>query len=138
MKHLALFLLLGACASTTPPAATKASLTPPAAVANEEGAFLLTVFLKHDQAKTLDEIKAHLAETGFWAKFPPDGIEVESWYVMMGVGQVVTIRVPPSRLREVNVILEKAAWGAFRTDFYPTYDLRPVAQELRAKARMKK
>lgn len=105
-----------------------------AAVAQNEETFLLTVFLKHDQAKTLDEIQQELKATGFWAKFPPEGIEIESWYVMMGVGQVVTIRVPPSRLREVNVAIERSAWGAFRTEFYPTYDLRPVQKKLRERA----
>jgi hypothetical protein len=35
-------------------------------------------------------------------KFPPEGIVVESWYVAMGLGHVVTLRVPPARLREVN------------------------------------
>ena len=109
-------------------------MAPPQTVESAEDTFLLTVFLKHDQAKTLDTIKQELESTGFWANFPPEGIEIESWYVMMGVGQVVTIRVPPSRLREVNVAIERSAWGAFRTEFYPTYDLHPVQQELRKKA----
>jgi hypothetical protein len=36
---------------------------------------------------------------------------------MMGVGQVVTLRLPASRLREVNRILENTAWGSYRTEF---------------------
>ena len=51
---------------------------------------------------------------------------------MMGIGQVVTLKVPAARLREVNLSLEKCAWGAFSTEFYPTYDFRPVAKKLRA------
>ena len=50
---------------------------------------------------------------------------------MMGVGQVVTLRLPPERLREVNRMIEEKAWGAFRTEFYPTYDFVPVWQTLR-------
>jgi hypothetical protein len=92
---------------------------------------LLTVFLKHQQDKNLGEINAKLEATGFWKQFPPQGIEVESWYVMMGIGQVVTLRVPASRLREVNLTLEKFAWGAFNTEFYATYDFRPVWQKLK-------
>ena len=95
---------------------------------------LLTVFLKHDQSRTLEEINRQLSETGFWSRFPPQGIEVESWYVMMGIGQVVTLRVPPARLREVNLAIEKHAWGAFRSEFYPTYDFREIAERLRAEA----
>jgi hypothetical protein len=34
---------------------------------------------------------------------------------MMGVGQVVTLRLPASRLREVNRILETTGWGSYRT-----------------------
>lgn len=92
----------------------------------KDGAILLTIFMKHDQSKTLAEINAHLDKTGFWKKFPPEGTEVVSWYVMMGIGQVITLRVPPDKLRAVNVVIEENAWGAYRTEFYPTYDFRPV------------
>ena len=92
---------------------------------------LLTIFLRHDQSKNLEQIQAHLKETGFYRSFPPEGIEVVSWTVMMGVGQVVTLRLPPDRLREVNRMIEEKAWGAFRTEFYPTYDFVPVWQTLR-------
>ncbi|SEM02070.1 hypothetical protein SAMN05444354_110257 [Stigmatella aurantiaca] len=96
---------------------------------------LLTIFLRHDQGKTVDEINAHLERTGFRKSFPPEGVEVVSWYVMMGVGQVVTLRLPPSKLRAVNLAIEKGAWGGFRTEFYPTYDYRPIWEEMRAKTR---
>ncbi len=51
-----------------------------------EGEMLLTVFLKHDQSKTMAEISALRERTGFRDQFPPEGIEVVSWYVMMGIG----------------------------------------------------
>jgi uncharacterized protein with GYD domain len=100
-----------------------------------EGTLLLTVFLRHDQSKTLDEINAQLDRTGFRKSFPPEGVEVVSWYVMMGIGQVVTLRLPPEKLRTVNLALEKGAWGAFRTEVYATYDYRPIWEELRARPR---
>jgi len=88
---------------------------------------LLTIFLRHDESKTLDEINAHLKQTGFDRNFPPPGVEVVSWYVMMGIGQVVTLRFPAEKLREVNLVIEHGAWGgAYRTEFYPTYDYRPI------------
>ncbi len=46
--------------------------------------------------------------------------------VMMGIGQMVTLRPRASRLREVNRLFENMAWGAYRTEFYPTYDYRAV------------
>ncbi len=102
-------------------------------VNDTENAVLLTIFLRHQQDKNLGEINAKLEETGFWKRFPPPGVEVVSWYVMMGIGQVVTLRVPPQRLREVNLAIEQTAWGAFATDFYPTYDFRPVWENIKAK-----
>lgn len=92
---------------------------------------LLTVFLRHDQSKPLEEINAQLRRQDYYKKFPPPGIEIASWYVMMGIGQVVTLRVPAARLREVNRAIEQSAWGAFRTEFYPTYDFKPIHDELR-------
>jgi len=79
-----------------------------------KSSILLTIFLKHDQSKTLEEINNHLNITGFWKEFPPEGTEVVSWYVMMGIGQVITLRVPADKLREVNLAIEKRAWGAYR------------------------
>ena len=92
-------------------------------------AILLTVFLRHDQSLNLAEINKLQEEQGFWKAFPPEGTTVVSWYVMMGIGQVVTLEVPASKLRDVNVALEKTAWKAFRTEFYPTYDLYPIIKD---------
>jgi len=105
----------------------------PATPTAQQSQMLLTVFLRHDQSKTLAEIRAELEKNGFFQKFPPAGTEVVSWYVMMGIGQVVTLRFPAERLRDVNLALEQSAWGAFRTDFYPTYDYKPVAEAERKK-----
>ena len=66
-----------------------------------DGTFLLTIFLKHDQSRPLGKINEQLKEQGFYKAFPPQGIQVVSWYVVMGIGQVVTLRVPAERLREV-------------------------------------
>jgi hypothetical protein len=100
-----------------------------------KGTLLLTIFLRHDQSKTLDEINERLKENGYYKKFPPEGIEVVSWYVMMGIGQVVTLRLPAERLREVNRAIEESAWGAFRTEFYATYDFKRIAAEQRNAAK---
>lgn len=99
-----------------------------------EGDMLLTVFVKHDQSKTMAEINELRERTGFREQFPPQGVEVVSWYVMMGIGQVVTLKFPAHRLREVNLSVERTAWGAFSTEFYATYDLRPSWEERRREA----
>ena len=117
----------GAAAQTTPAPAENAAPT-------ADNAVMLTVFLKHDQSRPLSELNAQLQRQGYYKAFPPEGVEVVSWYVMMGVGQVVTLRLPASRLREVNRILENTAWGSYRTEFYPTYDYKMIAEGQRSKA----
>ena len=112
---------------TTPSAAKNAVSTP-------DNAVMLTVFLKHDQSRPLSELKAQLARQGFYKAFPPAGVEVFSWNIMMGIGQVVTLRLPASRLAEVNLALENTAWGSYRTEFYPTYDFKAIALAEQTKA----
>ena len=107
--------------------------TPAGETSEPKGTFLLTVFLKHDQSKPPEQTNAELRQQGFYQAFPPPGIEVVTWYVMMGIGQVVTLRVPAERLREVNRAIKEVASGGFRTEFYPTYDLKAVAEQLHTK-----
>src|ERR1700745_13189 len=101
--------------------------------ATDDGKIMLTVILRYDESKTLDEIDDHLAKTGFIKNFPPDGVEIISYRIVMGIGHVITLRLPPDKLREVNVAFEKGAWGAFRTEFYPTYDYLQIFNELKQK-----
>lgn len=91
----------------------------------------LTIFLRHDQSKNLDIIQAHLAEMEWWDRFPPPGVEILSWNVVMGIGQIVTLRMPPALMAKVNVELERSAWKVFSTEFFPTYDFLPVRERLR-------
>lgn len=127
-----LVVLLAAC--TLALTGTAYAQQPPGPAATPADYVLLTVIMKHDQSKNLDEINKLQDEAGFWAKFPPEGIAVESWYIAMGLGYIVTLRVPPARLREVNRVIEQTAWKAFRTEFYPTYDAREIAKTLRERA----
>ncbi len=133
MKFFLAGLLLAAClapqmASAQAPAAPA---SPPATPSSNS--ILLTVFFRHDQSKTLDEINAHLEKTGFRKNFPPDGVEIVNYNIVMGIGQVITLRVPADKLRAVNVAIEKGAWGAYRTEFYATYDYLPIFREQQAK-----
>jgi hypothetical protein len=57
--------------------------------------------------------------------------EVVNWNVVMGISQVVTLRPPASRVREVNRALEDTAWGAYRTEFFLVYDYNAVRLENR-------
>jgi hypothetical protein len=99
--------------------------------ATDDGKIMLTVILRYNENKTLDEIDDHLAKTGFIKNFPPEGVEIVSYYIVMGLGHVITLRLPPDKLREVNVAFEKGVWSAFRTEFYPTYDYMHIFNELK-------
>ena len=113
-------------AQTTPPGVTPGA---------PSGTMLLTVVFRHDQSKPLPDINAELKRNGFYDRFPPQGVEVVSWYVMMGIGQVVTLRFPAEKLRDINRLVEGKAWGGYRTEFYPTYDYRALYATLQEKMR---
>lgn len=126
LAGLAALLSFGGRAKADPP-------PPVGAPTGGPGQEMLTIFLRHDETKTVDEINRHLKQTGWFANFPPPGVEVVSWYVMMGIGQVVTLRFAAERLRDLNRLVEGEAWGGFRTEFYPTYDYRALYAALQEK-----
>jgi len=122
MKYFSLFLLSGLFLARTSGYAqntTPAKATPVDSV-------MITIFLKHQQDKSLKEIQKKQEENKLWEQFPPKEARVISWYVMMGIGQVVTVKIPAHALRALNLSIENGAWGAFNTEFYPTYDYMPV------------
>jgi hypothetical protein len=94
---------------------------------------LVTVVLKHQQDKSLSELQKKMDENRFWQSFPPKGLEIDSWYVMMGLGQVITLKVHPKDLRTLNLTIEKSAWGIFETDIYPTYEFKSIANAIKQK-----
>jgi hypothetical protein len=128
------FILLGAAVAGKALAQTGSPPPASAEQATPDNAILLTIFLRHDQSRPLSELNAQLARQGFYKAFPPPGIEVVSWYVEMGIGQVITLRLPASRLREVNRVVEDTAWGVYRTEFYPTYDYKAIGMAEHEKA----
>ena len=123
---MAIAVLAGVLAFNPAAVAQTAAAPTQNAAPTPDNAVLLTIFLKHDQSRPLSELNAQLDKQGYYKTFPPAGVEVVSWYVMMGIGQVVTLRLPASRLREVNRAIENTAWGSYRTEFYPTYDYKAI------------
>jgi hypothetical protein len=109
------------------------AVTAQAQESDTDGKIMLTVILRHDQTQTLDEINDHLEKTGFRKTFPPDGVEIVSYNIVMGIGHIITLRLPPDKLREVNLAFEHGVWGAFRTEFYPTYDYLKVFYDMKQK-----
>jgi hypothetical protein len=94
---------------------------------------MVTIFLKHQQDKNLDSIQMIEKKHKFLELFPPKGARIISWYVMMGIGQVVTVKITGAELRTLNLSIEHGAWGAFDTEFYLTYDYLPEYRAEKAK-----
>lgn len=96
---------------------------------------MLTLILKHNAGLVLDEIQSRLKASDWWERFPIEGTRVVSWTVAMGLGQIVTLEVPPHLLGQVNLELERSAWGVFKVEVYPSYDFVPVRERIRERVR---
>jgi hypothetical protein len=96
---------------------------------------LLTLILKHHAGLVLDDIQSRLKASDWWERFPIAGTRVVSWTVAMGLGQIVTLEVPPHLLGQVNLELERSAWGVFAVEVYPSYDFVPVRERIRERVR---
>jgi hypothetical protein len=103
--------------------------------AEDSSKVTLTVILRPNQDMSTQEIQQQMLDNSFWKTFPPDYAEILSWYYVMGVGQIITVRIPPSKLSEFNETSQNAAWGAYSTEFYVTYDYMPVWKDMRGKYR---
>ena len=88
-KMLLTALVLAASALTLNSNTIAQTVAPaPAAAPTPDNAVMLTIFFKHDETRPLGELNAELEKQGFYKAFPPPGVEVVSWYVAMGIGQV--------------------------------------------------
>src|ERR1700684_2686687 len=117
---MAAMALAGVLAFTSCARAQTAAAPAENAAPTADNAVLLTIFLKHDQSRPLGELNAQLEKQGFYKAFPPAGVEVVSWYVMMGIGQVITLRLPASRLLQANRSFGCTARGGCRTSRHST------------------
>ncbi len=114
---------------TTPPPAPPAgpSMTP--TVLPVADSITVTVVLKHQQDKNMTEIRRKLEANGFWDLFPPKEARVISWNIVMGLGHVITLRLPANEIRALNLAIQNGAWGAYDTEIYMTYDYLPFWYE---------
>lgn len=103
--------------------------------ADDSPAMMVTLLLKHHPGLTLDDVQSRLKASDWWEAFPPPGVRIVSWTVAMGLGQIVTMELPPQLLPTVNLELERRGWGVFSTECYPTYDFLPVRERIRARVR---
>lgn len=93
----------------------------------------LTLILKHHAGLVLDDVQSRLKASNWWFDFPPEGVKIVSWEVVMGFAQICILEVPGDRVAEVNVELERRAWGVFTVDVHPSYDFLPVRERIKAR-----
>ena len=96
---------------------------------------LVTVVLKHDETIDMEERSAILTQKGWWDSFPPEGCEVVEWYFAMGLGHLVILSVRPDKVAALNVEVQRSCWGVYGTDFYLSYDFKPLREEIAKKHR---
>ena len=70
---------------------------------------LLTIVMKHHAGLTLEDVQSRMKASGWWERFPPEGVRIVSWTVAMGLGQIVTLELPPELLPVVN-LEQRAFW----------------------------
>ncbi|MEN5307578.1 hypothetical protein ABE425_08695 [Chryseobacterium cucumeris] len=87
---------------------------------------MVTVILRHMQENPVDSIQTRVMKQKFYQKLNKSHTRIVSWNVVMGIGQIITLRFKPEYTREVNQVFESGAWGGFKTEFYPSYDFLPV------------
>ena len=96
---------------------------------------LLTIVMQHHAGLTLEDVQARMKASDWWERFPPQGVRIVSWTVAVGLGQIVTLELPPQLLPVVNLELERSAWAVFTTACYPSYDFVPVRERIRERVR---
>jgi hypothetical protein len=126
----ALIFISNALNAQQTPAMPSTSVPSIKAAENIEGdSVTMTIIFKHQQNKNLPEIRRILEAQGFWELFPPSDVRVVSWTLAMGLGHIVTLKLPAGAIRRLNLAVENGAWGAFDTEFYITYDYKPIWEE---------
>ena len=78
--------MLASSLGFTTSAVTQAASAPSETAAPTPDNIMLTIFLKHDETRPLAELNAQLEKQGFYKAFPPAGLEVVSWNIVMGIG----------------------------------------------------
>src|SRR6202049_3878934 len=81
---LAMAVLVGVLMFNSAARAQNAAAPAENAAPTADNAVMLTVLLKHDQSRPLSELNAQLEKQGYYKTFPPPGVEIVSWYIMMG------------------------------------------------------
>lgn len=99
----------------------------------DKDSIMVTVVMRHIQENPVDTIQTRIMRQRFYEKIEKVHAKILSWNVVMGIGQIITLKFEPQYIREINLVFESGAWGGFKTEFYPTYDFMPIYPKMREK-----
>lgn len=90
---------------------------------------LVTIVLKYQQDKSFAELRRRLEAQGFWDIFPPKEARVVSWNVALGLGHLVTLKMPSEVVRNLYLSISNGAWGAFNSEVFLSYEYLPIWED---------
>jgi hypothetical protein len=90
---------------------------------------LVTIVLKYQQDKSFAELRRRLEAQGFWDVFPPKEARVVSWNVALGLGHLVTLKMPAEVVRTLYLSISNGAWGAFNSEVFLSYEYLPIWED---------
>ncbi|MFN7326761.1 MAG: hypothetical protein ACK5SQ_09270 [Chitinophagales bacterium] len=90
---------------------------------------LVTVVLKYQQDKSFAELRRRLEAQGFWEVFPPKESRVVSWNVALGLGHLITLKLPSEAVRNLYLAISNGAWGAFNSEVFLSYEYLPIWED---------
>ncbi|QDG49590.1 hypothetical protein FIV42_02190 [Persicimonas caeni] len=102
----------------------------PAQTQEHNPSTFVTLVLHQKKAESLVAFKEQLKENGFQEAFPPEGVEIVSWTGSLGLGHVITLRLPTYKIPEVREVIEDRQWGDIEPKLYSSYDFEPFWKDI--------
>jgi hypothetical protein len=88
---------------------------------------LLTLII-HEELSKEKALIPMLSKDKLRSKFERYGAEIISWRVALGLGEIITVRVPAGELRTVHRDVAALQSGSLQIGYYPTYESYSTAK----------
>ncbi len=102
----------------------------PAQTRERNPSTLLTLVLHQTKDQSVEEFQQQLRDNHFQQAFPPDGVEIVSWTGVVGMGYVITMRLPNYKVPEVRHAINARKWGDITPKLYSAYDFEPFWHDM--------
>ena len=92
-----------------------------------------TLYLRADQPRAMAELNRQLRSPGASGDVLAPGVEVISWYVLMGIGQIVTLRLKRPSPHGLMPLSEANRGPLFRTDACEAFDFGALYAQMQGR-----